>query len=414
VPEHRDQGFDVDTLGGALTADTERSASTVATTQEEIASLRPVWEALGVSYVDADIDYFLALIRGRAEVERPYVIAFDRGGSPSGLVVGRIEHAPFACRLGYKTIYRPTLKTLRVSHGGVSGADDEMTARDVFGRVEQALAEGDAEVAVLPAVRIGSPLDRAATEMPGVLRRGRFSTQVTHRRLILPPTYDALMATRDKRSRYNLKRQGKLLANEFGERLSTRLLRDPEDFERVFEQLEQIASKTYQRGLGAGFADTLERRELVRVAMEHGWFRAWVMSIDEEPVAFWQGNILGGTYYSSSTGYDPAYTKQGVGTILLLRLFEELCADPEVQVVDFGWGDAVYKRRWANDSWEEHDLVVFAPSARAVRANLIRTSILATDRGARRLGEATGLTDLVKRSWRRRLRSAPPESAVGD
>jgi CelD/BcsL family acetyltransferase involved in cellulose biosynthesis len=416
VIEHREEPANhgpVPESGRSLVAQ-DPGSWIVATTPADVEALRPFWEALGVGYVDADIDYFLTLVRARAEIERPYVIALGSSDVPRAFVVGRIEKAPFVSRLGYKTIYRPTLKTLRVAHGGVSGADDPRTARDVIHRVEVALASGDADVAIIPAVRIGSPLDRAANDIPGALRRGRFSTAAEHRRLMLPGTYDELLATRDKRSRYNLKRQTKLLANEFGERLAIRLLRGPEDFERVFDDLEHIASKTYQRGLGAGFSDTPERRELVRVAMERGWFRAWVMSVDDEPVAFWQGNVVGGTYYSSSTGYDPAYTKQGVGTILLLRLFEDLCADPDVGIVDFGWGDAVYKRRWANDSWQEHDVIVFAPTVRAVRTSLIRTGILATDRGARWLSDATRLTDVVKRAWRRRLREPAAPSTSGD
>jgi CelD/BcsL family acetyltransferase involved in cellulose biosynthesis len=384
-----------------------RTHSTVATTTEQVESLRPVWEALGTTYVDADIDCFLALVRTSSNVERPHVIALDEGGQPCALIVARVEEAPFACRVGYKTVYRPTLRTLRVSHGGISGADDENIATDVIGAVEATLASGDADVAVLPAVRIGSALDRAAARIPSALRQGRFSPTVTHRRVQLPATYDELLATRDKRSRYNLRRQSKLLEKEFGDRLAVRLLRRPNEFDQIFDQLEHIASKTYQRGLGAGFSDTPERRELVRIALENDWFRSWVMSIDGRPVAFWQGNILERIYYSSTTGYDPAYTKQGVGTVLLLRLFEDLCADPEVRIIDFGWGDADYKRRWANDSWLEHDVILFAPTARAVRANLIRTGILASDRGGRRLAGTMGLTGAVKRSWRRRLRTTP-------
>jgi len=378
---------------------------TVATTTADVEALRPAWQARGVSYVDAELDYFLALVRTRPEVIGPYVIVMGRPEEPDALVVARTERAPFPCRLGYTTLYRPVLRTLRVSHGGIAGADDDGTAAKVVRRIEAALAGGSADVAVVPAVRLGSALDRALKRIPAGVRLGRFADPAVHRRLVLPQSYEQLLATRDRKSRYNLKRQRAQLEKEFGDDLRFDVLSRPEDFDRIFADLESIAAKTYQRGLAAGFADTLERRELARVALERGWFRAWVLAIGERPVAFWQGNVLGRTYYSSSTGYDPEFTRQGVGTVLLLRVFEDLCGDPDVDVVDFGWGDADYKARWGNEEWYEHDLVVFAPSARGVRVNAIRTGILGADRAARRLGRATGLTAKVKRRWRSRLRA---------
>ena len=77
----------------------------------------------------------------------------------------------------------------------------------------------------------------------------------------------------------------------------------------------RVAEKTYQRGLGAGFADTEERRELVKIGLDRGWFRAWLLSIDDRPVAFWQGTAPGPVFFVNSTGFDPAYGSHGVGVV---------------------------------------------------------------------------------------------------
>jgi CelD/BcsL family acetyltransferase involved in cellulose biosynthesis len=170
--------------------------------------------------------------------------------------------------------------------------------------------------------------------------------------------------------------------------------------------LEAVAAKTYQRGLGAGFADTDERRDLVRIGLEQGRFRAWLLSIDETPAAFWQGTARGDTFFVNSTGFDPAYGSHGVGTYLQQRMFEDLCADVAIRVVDFGWGDADYKRRFGTESWQEHDVVVFAPSPRGAVVNIVRTLVGGLDRAARRVLAATGRTNRLRRLWRSRLRRA--------
>jgi hypothetical protein len=375
----------------------------VARDAAEVESLRAAWIRLAPPYVDADLDYFLALIRGRGDSAKPHVLLLGDLEEPRALAVGRLEQSPFACRFGYKTVYRPTLKTLRIAHGGIAGAEDDQTAEELVAELELALASGEADVLVVPAVLVGSPLERALHTVPAKLRRQHFVEPYDHHRLVLPATYEDLLASRDRRSRYNLKRQNTMLEKEFGSSLTVEVLQEPGDSDKIFDALERVAATTYQRGLGAGFADSPERRELVRVALEKRWFRAWVLSIADQPVAFWQGNAAGETFFVSSTGYDPEFTRHGVGTYLQMRMFADLCADPNIRIVDFGWGDAPYKSRFGNESWREREVVIFAPSLRGLRVSLIRNAIFGLDRSARRLLAKTGLTSRIKRGWRRRL-----------
>jgi CelD/BcsL family acetyltransferase involved in cellulose biosynthesis len=89
---------------------------------------------------------------------------------------------------------------------------------------------------------------------------------------------------------------------------------------------------------------------------------------------------------------------------LLMRLFEDACADPAIDVIDFGPGDADYKRLYTNDGVPERNLFVFAPTLRARRVNTTRTVILGLALGARRALDAVNATDRLKALWRKRLR----------
>jgi CelD/BcsL family acetyltransferase involved in cellulose biosynthesis len=376
---------------------------TVAATAAEATALRSAWDRLPTSHPDAALDYFLASAATRANVDSPYVVLVEHRGEPSALAVAHLERSRFECRLGYHAVYAPTLSVLRVAHGGIAVAAEERCP-ELVATLEDALRRGVADVLVVPAVRVGSALEEALLAIPR-WRRPAPPSPWLHRRLLLPPTFDDLLALRDRKSRYNLRRDAARLEQAFPGEVVVELLREPEDFDRIFALIEPIAATTYQRALGAGFADTPERRALVRQALERGWFRAWVLSVGGAPVAFWQGNVVGSTFFSSSTGYDPAYAKHGVGTYVQLRMFQDLCADPEVEVVDFGWGDADYKARFGTEAWEERDLVVFAPSLRGAWENGVRTIVAGIDAGARTILARAGLTTRVKRAWRARLRS---------
>jgi len=74
-------------------------------------------------------------------------------------------------------------------------------------------------------------------------------------------------------------------------------------------------------------------------------------------------------------------------------------------VFDFGFGDADYKRHFSDESWDESDLVLFAPTARAVAVNAGRTAVMGAAVQARRVLERFGLADRLKTMWRRRLRA---------
>jgi hypothetical protein len=381
----------------------------VARSMPELAALADSWAAIGVGYVDAELDYFSAVAQHRKEVLQPHVIVLEDDQGPRSLAVGWVERSRLACRIGYKAVYRPALRILRIAHGGIAGVTDEESAAAVVRELNRALANGEADVLLVPAVRIESPLDLALRGLSG-LRVERPSRPAVHRTLALPATYDEFLARRDARSRYNLKKTNAKLEKAFGDRLDVSVLARPESFERILSDLECVAAKTYQRGLRAGFADTPDRRAYVRVALGRGEFRAWVLSIDGVPVAFWQGMVRGRTFVLSNAGYDPEYGRFGVGTYVQMRMFCDLIEDPLVDVVDFGWGDADYKARFATANWLEHDVLIFAPSFKGLRVRLLRGVVLGVDRLARRAADRLGVRDAVKRVWRGRLgRSASAE-----
>ena len=84
-----------------------------------------------------------------------------------------------------------------------------------------------------------------------------------------------------------------------------------------------------------------------------------------------------------------------------MRVIEDACDDPALDTFDFGPGDAAYKQQFANESRQERNAVIFAPSFRARRINAARTAILAPARAAHAALDATNLTGRVRARLRR-------------
>ena len=105
-----------------------------------------------------------------------------------------------------------------------------------------------------------------------------------------------------------------------------------------------------------------------------------------------------------TTGFDDRFAGQRIGLYLLMRVIEDAIADPALEVVDFGPGDAAYKQQFSDESHLEREVVVFAPTWRGLRANAVRAPVLGAARLARRALDASRLTDRVRTGWRGRLR----------
>jgi hypothetical protein len=220
---------------------------------------------------------------------------------------------------------------------------------------------------------------------------------------VLPATFDEFLASRRRKIRFGIRYDAKKLLEAHGDDLSVAVLSSPDDLDRLVADLEAVAATAYQRALGAGFADTEEQRAVARVGLERGWARAWVLYHRATPIAYWLCSLYRRTLLLRRTGFTPSYAPLRVGIYLLMRVIEDACADGEIDVVDFGQGDASYKRHFSNECYDEAALTIFAPTFRGRRTRIVRGTITGGVAVARRALDRAELTDRIRSTWRRRL-----------
>jgi len=342
-------------------------------------------------------------VRARAEATALFGVLVLRGNEPVAALAARAETRRLPAAIGYRTLYAPEVRLLQVVDGGLVTSDPAF-APLLVRAVDDELASGRADAVALPPLRLGSPLATAFDALGGPLRRQRFIAPWTRRTLVLPATFDEFVASRSSNTRWRIRRDAKRIAAELGDRVSVRIVREASQLDLLVRDADRVARTTYQRGLGAGFSDTPEQRTLAQLALERGWLRGYLLYVDDEPAAYWLCALHGDTMLIKTAGFDTAYERLRIGLYLLMRAIEDACADPAIRVLDFGPGDAAYKQQFSSDGYEERNAVVFAPSFRGLRVNASRTAILASARVARRVLDATKLTDRVKSRWRDRVR----------
>jgi CelD/BcsL family acetyltransferase involved in cellulose biosynthesis len=122
--------------------------------------------------------------------------------------------------------------------------------------------------------------------------------------------------------------------------------------------------------------------------------------------------VIGDRFHLETMGYRPEHAAHSPGKNAIFRALERLCA-AEVRWVDYGVGDAMYKRVLGSHWDQTVTRRIFGRTAAAGRARRVAGAAEATHVAAARLADRLGALDLLRTAWRRRLeRSSNGDSAT--
>ncbi len=390
----------------------ERDRIVVARSVPEVEAIREVWKNWAWS-PNADIDFYLHILGSRPEILRPHVLVMYRNHQPVAMLVGRLVESSVAVGLGYAKLFNIQARSLTFIQGGLAGNLSAENAEKLVSEIIRSLREGEADLADFRFLRTDSSLYRLILGLPGFFLRDRFPLVQRHWSMKLPEKPEDVSNSLSGHERRQIRRRAKQIEADHSGKVRVERFTSIGDGENIFADIEEVARKTYQRGLGVGFFNDTESRERFRFEAEKGWFRAHIMYVADKPCAFWMGSLYHGVFHSGDVGYDPTYKKYEIGKQLLVKVLEDLCREG-AQQVDFGLGDADWKQRFGDGEWQEASVAIFAPSLRGFGINLCRTPVLMMEKAVRRALEKTQILARMKKLWRRRAMKAENGSLAAD
>jgi hypothetical protein len=373
----------------------------VVTSFKEMDAVRPLWES-AQWHPAADYEFFTLITQTRDNVISPCIFTVLRGKKPVALLAGRIEAGKAPIRFGYATVAQIPVRQLILVAGGYMGERTQANWQRLLGCIQDQLPKIHADLAIFE--RLKGESFEYETILKTFNRSQLWAAQnaSNHWFLTLPSTWDEFLKGRSSKHRTWLKRLPRVLDRDFNCQWKIQLYSSPDEGRMFVDAAEAIASRTYQRGLGVGFCKNEETLRRIQLDAQRGRLRAYVLHIRNDPKAFWYCFCYKQTLYTAATGYDPAYRCYELGTILLMKVLEDSCGT-YLACVDFGEGDADYKRRFGSGSFDERSIRFFANSGRGF---LLRNLFSIMDLGKRfalMLLDRFGVTQRVKTAWRRRL-----------
>lgn len=379
------------------------------TTLDDLGSVRDYWQA-SQCHANHDLAQFELVCRLRPEVLSPFVTVIDHEHQPAVLLAGRLEQTTVAPAIGYFKPVAVPARVLVVIHEGVIGPLDDQTAELTIDYLTSLLANGVADALNFHHLGEQSPLLKALQHRRSTSLCSVSPRWITHRAMCLDKAGKTLDQAMSARHRSSMRKRLRELDAAYRGRITWRWLSSFDDMAGLCRQLEAVAATTYQRGLGVGFFDNEEYRRRFELFASRGQLRVCLLDIDGQTRAFWFGTVYDGVFNATETAYDPAYRDYQIGMLLFARMVGELAREG-VRRLDFGIGDAHYKQRFADQSWRETSVWMYAPTLKGQLMKMLQGSCDLIDAAVRSILNRAGQTSRLKTFLRLRVvRSARTES----
>jgi len=375
----------------------------VVTSFAELEALRPFWEATQW-HPGADYEFFRMIIQSRGNIISPCVLVMLEDEQPVALLAGRLERSQMKISLGYATLLQLPVRQLILIEGGFMGNRAAEVWEQFLKSLSGLFRQLDAKRLIVEQVKAGSAELQSVRRMFGRSRSSAMAGESEHWLMQMPRNWDDFLKSRSKKHRYWLKRLATTLDREFSGQWDIKIFTSEDKVGEFARAAELVASKTYQRGLGVGFRLQDEVIQRMRNEARRQQLRGYVLFIRGEPKAFWHCFAYGSTLYLASTGYDPAYRDYEIGTVLLMRVFQDHCGT-KIENVDFGLGWAGYKQRFGSERYMESSICIFPKTLQGVALNGLQGAAVFSAGMAKRLFKRSQLAQRLKTFWRRKLES---------
>jgi len=301
------------------------------------------------------------------------------------------------------------MRCLSIIYGGILGQPTKETSVVLIRELMNILSRGEVDTIEFNHIRMESPLYQLSRKMPGVFSRDYFPIIEPHWVMTIPKNIESFYQTISSGSRKQYKKCIRRLEREFPGQVRYQIYSQENHFDEAIKYVSLISEKTYQYSMGCGFVNNCFTRTLLQKAAQKGWLRIHILFIGSEACAFEIWLRYKKIYFGHGIGFDPKWKKWRVGTVLFLKTIEILCADTAVEFIDFGFGDADYKRSYADIQWQEASVYIFARRFYPSCINILRTCVAAMNAVLEYVLNKSGLTNRIKRFWRNRLEEKSSE-----
>lgn len=292
---------------------------------------------------------------------------------------------------------RWNLKGFYLVGGRCLGPEDANIQRALMSGIESCLQQTRSDFVLIENIEVDDPLLLSLQAKQHGLRLFTPTAFQPLHKIELPNTFADYEAKFSSKTRNTLRRKRK----QFGEYRFERIT-EPEQIPDFLAHAHEIAKHSWQsKLLGLRIANNAyELRSFTTLALERA-LRCYLLWKDDVPVSFCVGTQHNGVFHYEEVAYDQRRSEGSPGQMLILLMLEDLMQVHRPRVFSFGFGDADYKRQFANLTTSSGNVWLLKPG---LKSQLIEGYFLsrswAVQTARKVLAKAGVLTQF--RNWLRR------------
>jgi|HubBroStandDraft_1064217.scaffolds.fasta_scaffold01250_5 hypothetical protein len=316
---------------------------------QDLRTIMHSWKECNASFQDHTIVCDPEWLQERSKLEKADIRAylFERDSRILGAVPLEFYHHRLDCQLGDRTVMKLPLNMVRLL-GNTPNIPQDESAHSLF---FESLLSLEFDAIYMTCIKADSFFWWYLQNSPFIKKHFYFYSVrgvSPHPLIRMAGSYKDYLQKFSSKSRNNLSRQLRKL-REKGDVELVKVTRES-DVNSFVEAAVDISRKTYQfHVLGIGIRHPDRLKEWLKWAAQQGWLRSYLLKCGGSPCAFQIGYQYNRTFLGVEVGFDPAWSKLGVGMIQQLLALEDLFKDNTPDLCDFG-SYADYKQFLANDS----------------------------------------------------------------
>lgn len=384
------------------------------TSLDDLSSHASTWmrcrEGAAIRSINNHPALFEATVRAMGDEVQPFVLRIDEDRAPAGMILGRLSRRRHEQRLGYATVKGPMLNVLDVVYGGVMTAreDDAAMLEALSAALHDALAELGVDLVVFNHLPIEQAVvfdPRSSRVVGGECNTDESADAAPHWRLEAENGgFAHVFSRQSKKHRGNLRRAERKLGERMGATVELRAITDEAELDRFLASARTITEAGYQASFSPFAREDSAMAAVLRAAAEQlDALCCYELVAGDRTIAYQAGVIIDGAYHLIATAYDPEFAAFSPGQILLTRVLGDV-EERGVKAVDYGFGDAAYKRSYGSACTYERTVAMHGAGLRS-RADQLLTGACAGVASLVRNAPSDGaVVARIKRNWRRALR----------
>ena len=228
---------------------------------------------------DSSFDHFQIIVDKRDEVLNPCILSLYDKGQLKCLLIGRVEQTLLPIKIGYTNLFKPRIKSLTISYGGILGEDSIHHCGILLAELVRLLKLGFADVVFFHFLPTDSNMFRQLQGLSFFMRDHCVNSNL-HWRMTLPNRVEELYSNMNAHRRKALLRCSRVFEREYLGQINFRCITKVDDVNVLCRDAEKIAQNTYQRSLGAGFVNNDETKARLTVAAQRGNLRGYLVKCE--------------------------------------------------------------------------------------------------------------------------------------